>query len=408
MTFEELYRRVLKDRLNGKETKGKFSRKKLDCLLHPEKHPLVWKNEPCDCSDAKCVTACMFQALEVRDGNVTLNPDKCVGCAKCIEACEAKNLTFSHDAVKAVEILKTSDKPVYALMAPAYIGQFGSEATPDKIRSALKGMGFTGMIEVAAFADILTLKESLEFCTNMDHKGGFQLTSCCCPIWISMIRKDFKKIAGHLPAAVSPMIACGRIAKKLHEGCRTIFIGPCMAKKAEMREPDLVGDIDCVLTFQELQDIFDALEVDFTQMEEDVNEHSAAAGRMYARTGGVSHAVKECVDSIDPEYHVVPVCACGVPECKKMLQEILDGHVDGNFFEGMACAGGCVGGPKRNIDTEEATKLVDQYASEAKYRTPGENPYVLDLIERLGFQTVEDFIENSHILTRDLLMDHGC
>ncbi|MCM1244265.1 MAG: 4Fe-4S binding protein [Roseburia sp.] len=403
MTFEELYHRVLKDRLDGTEVKGRFPEKKLDCLLHPEKHPLVWKNEPCDCSDAKCVTACMFQALEIKEGNVTLNPDKCVGCARCIEACEAKNLTFSHDAVKAVEILKTSDKPVYALMAPAYIGQFGKEATPDKLRSALKGMGFTGMIEVAAFADILTLKESLEFCTNVNHKEGFQLTSCCCPIWISMIRKDFKKIAGHLPAAVSPMIACGRIAKKLHEGCRTIFIGPCMAKKAEIREPDLIGDIDCVLTFQELQDIFDALEVDFVRMEEDKNEHSAAAGRMYARTGGVSQAVKECVDSIDPEYPVAPVCACGVPECKKMLQEILDGHVDGNFFEGMACPGGCVGGPKRNIDTEEAARLVDQYAGEAKYRTPGENPYVLDLIKRLGFQTVEDFIENSHILTRDFL-----
>lgn len=402
MTFEELYHRVLKDKLKGKESKGKFPRKKLDCLLHPEKYPLVWKDEPCDCTDAKCVTACMFQALEIREGKVKLNPDNCTGCARCIEACENKNLTFSHDAIKAVEILKTSDKPVYALMAPAYIGQFGREATPGKIRSALKGMGFTGMIEVAAFADILTLKESLEFCTNMENEEGFQLTSCCCPIWISMIRKDFQKISGHLPASVSPMIACGRIAKKLHEGCKTIFVGPCLAKKAEVREPDLVGDIDCVLTFQELQDIFEALEVDFAGMEEDENEHSAAAGRMYARTGGVSLAVKECVNSIDEQYELRPACACGVPNCKQMLQEILDGKAEGNFFEGMACDGGCVGGPKRNIDKAAATELVDIYAEEAKYRTPGENPYVIDLIQRLGFQTVEDFIENSHILTRDL------
>lgn len=403
MTFEELYRRVLKDRLRGKETGGKFSRKKLDCLLHPEKYPLVWKNEPCDCTDAKCVTACMFKALEIQNGKVKLNPDNCTGCARCIEACENKNLTFSHDAIKAVEILKTSDKPVYALMAPAYIGQFGENATPGKIRSALKGMGFTGMIEVAAFADILTLKESLEFCANMEKKEGFQLTSCCCPIWISMIRKDFQKIAGHLPASVSPMIACGRIAKKLHEGCKTIFVGPCLAKKAEIREPDLVGDIDCVLTFEELQDIFEALEVDFSGMQEDENEHSAAAGRMYARTGGVSRAVKECVNSIEKNYELRPVCACGVPNCKQMLQSILDGKADGNFFEGMACDGGCVGGPKGNIEKDTATAFVDAYVDEAKYRTPGENPYVIDLIQRLGFRTVEDFIENSHILTRDLL-----
>lgn len=400
MTFEELYFRVLKDRVNERDTIHNSPREKLDCLLHPEQYPLVWKNENCDCTDAKCVTACMFEALEVKDGNVTINPDRCVGCAQCIEACKNKNLTFSHDTIKAVDIIKKSEKPVYALMAPAYIGQFGKEATPGKLRSALKAMGFAGMIEVAAFADILTLKESLEFCENMKGEEQFQLTSCCCPIWISMIQKDFQKIAGHLPPAVSPMIACGRIAKKLHEGCKTIFIGPCMAKKAEAREEDLVGDIDCVLTYQELKDMFDALSVDFEGMEEDVKEHSAAAGRLYARTGGVSRAVEECVASIDERLELKAVCACGVPECKEMLQGILNGNIEGNFYEGMACKGGCVGGPKRNIDWEEGTAFVNAYADEAKYRTPGENPYVLDLIQRLGFDTVEDFIEKSDILTR--------
>ena len=343
MTFEELYRKVLKDRLWGRSISENVSRRKLDCLFHPDKYPLVWKNEPCDCEDAQCVTACMFRALEVRDGKVTMNAENCTGCAQCIEACQNKNLTFSHDAVKVVEILKSSKEPVYAMMAPAYIGQFGEEATPGKIRSALKGMGFAGMIEVAAFADILTLKESLEFCENMDHKEGFQLTSCCCPIWISMIRKEFEKIAGHLPQA---------------------------------------------------------LEVDFSKMEEDENEHSAAAGRLYARTGGVSQAVKESLASLDEKYDLKPVCACGVAECKEMLQKILDGHVEGNFFEGMACPGGCVGGPKRIMEIEKTTELVNEYADQAKYRTPGENPYVLDLIQRLGFHTVEDFIENSRILTR--------
>ena len=257
------------------------------------------------------------------------------------------------------------------------------------------------MIEVAAFADILTLKESLEFTENVEEEHGFQLTSCCCPIWISMIRKDFTKIVKHLPASVSPMIACGRIAKELHEGCKTIFIGPCLAKKAEIREPDLVGDIDCVLTFEELKDVFEELSVDLDAMEEDVNEHSAAAGRMYARTGGVSRAVNECVESIRPGTALDAVCACGTVECKNMLQSILDGNVDGNFFEGMACPGGCVGGPKRNIEKDKATELVDEYTKEAKYRTPGENPYVLDLITRLGFQTIEDFLENSSILARE-------
>ncbi len=400
MTLEELYQKVLKDKVQGRETKG-IPERKLDCLMHPEKYPLVWRNEPCDCHDAKCVVACMFRALEIKDGKVSMNPENCVGCARCIEACEEKNLTFSKDAIRAVALLKESQTPVYALMAPAYIGQFGTMATPEKLRSTLKAMGFAGMIEVAAFADILTLKEALEFCDHVNEPDNFQLTSCCCPIWISMIRKDFKKIAGHLPASVSPMIACGRIVKELHKGCKTVFVGPCLAKKAEIREPDLVGDIDLVLTFQELQDIFDALNIDFDKMEGDVNEHSAAAGRMYARAGGVSQAVKECVHSIEPEYKLQPVCVCGVSDCKQMLEKVREGEIEGNFFEGMACPGGCVGGPKRNLDPDVATKLVDNYANAAKYRTPGENPYVLDLIRRLGFHTVEEFISNSSILNRN-------
>ena len=370
--------------------------------MHPEKYPLVWKDEPCDCTDAKCVAACMFRALEIKDGKAVLNPERCTGCAACIEACENKNLTFSRDAVKAVEILKDMDTPVYFLMAPAYVGQFGRDATPGRLRSALKSLGAAGMIEVAAFADILTLKEALEFSTNTETEDGFQLTSCCCPIWISMIRKDFQKIAGHLPASVSPMIACGRIAKELHPGCRTIFVGPCMAKKAEIREPGLEGAIDCVLTFEELQDIWEALDIDFSAMPEDEHEHSAAAGRMYARTGGVSRAVRECVRSIDESRVLRPVCACGVPDCKAMLQDILDGNVKGNFFEGMACEGGCVGGPKRNLEMDAGTEYVDRYVEEAAYRTPGENPYAMDLIQRLGYETVEDFVKNSDILTREI------
>lgn len=405
MTFNELHRNVLKAKKDGTALPAGLTsseQHQLDCLLHPDAHPLVWKLNDCDCKDGKCAAACMFAALEIKDGQVTFHADKCTGCAKCIEACQNQNLTFSQDSVKALEMLKEEENPVYALMAPAFIGQFGEAATPSKVRSALKQVGFAGMIEVAAFADILTLKEALEFQHNMERPGGFQLTSCCCPVWIKLIRKDFGKIVGHLPASVSPMVACGRIAKELHKGCRTIFIGPCLAKKAEAKEPDLAGAIDCVLTFEELNYLFEVFQVDFSVIEEETKEHSASAGRLYARTGGVSHAVRECVSKIGAGCQVDPVYANGVANCKKLLQDILDGKANGNFFEGMACDGGCVGGPKRVIPTELATALVDEYAAGAPYRTPAENPYVIDLIHRLGFFTIEEFLKNSDILTRSL------
>lgn len=405
MTFQELHRNVLKAKKEGTPLpKGLSAQEQhqLDCLLHPDQYPLVWKLADCDCTDGSCVSACTFAALEIENGQAVLHPENCTGCAKCIEACKNNHLTFSHDSIKVLEMLKDESAPVYALMAPAFIGQFGKDATPARIRTALKSIGFTGMIEVAAFADILTLKEALEFQHNMMLPDAFQLTSCCCPIWIKLIRKDFRKIVEHLPASVSPMIACGRVAKQLHKGCRTVFIGPCLAKKAEAKEPDLQGAIDCVLTFEELNYFFEVFQVDFSLMGEEPKEHSAAAGRLYARTGGVSQAVYDCVEKIGSDCHLEPVCANGVVNCKKLLTDILEGNAKGNFFEGMACEGGCVGGPKKVIPTHEATGFVNQYAADAPYKTPAENPYVIDLIHRLGFFTIDEFLKNSDILTRSL------
>lgn len=405
MTFQELHRTVLKAKKDDTplpENLTDREQHQLDCLLHPDEHPLVWKIDSCECTDGKCAAACTFAALEIKDGQVTFDPEKCTGCAKCIEACQNQNLTFSHDSVKALELLKDDIHPVYALMAPAFIGQFGKDGTPSRIRTALKQIGFTGMIEVAAFADILTLKEALEFQHNMKRPDAFQLTSCCCPIWIKLIQKDFNKIVEHLPASVSPMIACGRIVKQLHKGCKTIFVGPCLAKKAEAKEPELACAIDCVLTFEELDYMFHIFQVDFSEMEGETKEHSAAAGRLYARTGGVSQAVTECIKNIDSGCQVDPVCANGVANCKKLLDNILNGTASGNFFEGMACDGGCVGGPKRVISMEQGAQLVNEYAAQAPYHTPAENPYVIDLIHRLGFFTIEEFLKNSDILTRSL------
>ena len=127
------------------------------------------------------------------------------------------------------------------------------------------------------------------------------------------------------------------------------------------------------------------------------------AGRIYARTGGVSEAVKRTVEQLHPgrEIMVRPAQADGVAACKKMIEDIKNGEGTANFYEGMACAGGCVGGPRALIDKETGRELVNRYGEEALYQTPLENPYVIELIEKLGFYTVEDFLEKSDILTRD-------
>ena len=184
----------------------------------------------------------------------------------------------------------------------------------------------------------------------------------------------------------------------------TVFIGPCMAKKAEARDKDIADAVDYVLTFQEVQDMFETADIHPEELGEDEKEHSSRAGRIYARTGGVSEAVRETVKQLHPnrKIEVQAEQADGVPACREMIERLKKGETTANFFEGMGCKGGCVGGPKRMIPVEEGKKNVDTYSDRAEYKTPLENPFVLELLTRLGFHTVEEFLEKSDLLVRDL------
>lgn len=412
-TFDELYKRLLKASLENNVDNEienikleEYDETHLDCLLNPKKYAAIWNIGKCSCSNdknANCVDKCLFDAIKKDDnGNVIIDKDLCVGCSACIDSCAAKKLTESRDILPALKSIHESKGPVYILIAPAFLGQFSKEVTPGKLRTAFKKLGFDGMIEVALFADILTLKEALEFEKNIKTESDYQLTSCCCPMWIAMIRKIYHDLMPHVPGAVSPMIACGRTVKLLHPDCTTIFVGPCIAKKSEAREPDLIGAIDYVLTFQEVQNIFEFANINPAEMEDTIKDHSSKAGRIYARTGGVSEAVKSTVERLDPNRKITVHTqqANGVAACKQMINDLLEGKTTANFFEGMGCVGGCVGGPKVIINREEGTKHVNDYGDEATYVTPIDNPYVIDLLKRIGFDTVESLVESSDIFTR--------
>lgn len=413
MTFEELYRRLLKSTVDGQqEDELKRIREhgetehQLDCLLRPKNHPAVYRIEDCDCEDEKgacCAAACMFDAFYWKDGNVEIDKDKCVGCNACVDACKAEKIKASRDILPAIEAIREAKGPVYAMIAPAFHGQFSADVTPGMLRNAFKQLGFTGMVEVALFADILTLKEALEFDKNILTEQDYQLTSCCCPIWIAMIRKVYKDLMPHVPGAVSPMVACGRTIKKLRPDALTIFVGPCVAKKAEAREPDVADAVDFVLTFQEVQDLFDFTGIHPENMKDSEKDHSSRAGRIYAHSGGVSEAVKSTVNRLNPDREITVRTrqADGVPACKQMLQDLVNGVADANFFEGMGCVGGCVGGPKRLIDREAGRKNVEAYGGDAPYLTPIDNPYVVELLHRLGYDTIESLLEEDDIFTRN-------
>lgn len=408
-TFKELYDKLVSSAISGDfdaNTEVDYDPFQLDCLLNPSKNPLIIPTGTCNCTKEKtqeCISRCPFGAIsEAKTGGVKIDPELCVGCALCVDECESKRLTESTDIIPALKAIRAAKGPAYALVAPAFLGQFHSGVTPGMLRNALKRMGFDGMLEVALFADILTLKEALEFDKNIRTESDYQLTSCCCPMWIAMIKKVYNELMPHVPGSVSPMIACGRTVKLLHPDALTVFIGPCLAKKAEAREKDLAGAVDYVLTFREVQNIFDALGIDPSVMEESEKDHSSRAGRIYARAGGVSEAVEKTLSRLSPQrpISIRTKRADGVPECREMMNNLLQGKQDANFYEGMGCKGGCVGGPKSVTGALEGRGLVDAYGEKSPYQTPIENPYVIELLHRLGIDTIEGLLEDTEIFTR--------
>ncbi|NLK99584.1 MAG: iron hydrogenase [Clostridiales bacterium] len=409
--FDDLYQELLKATIEEREEEyigslDDFDTYQLDCLLHPKKHPLVWYTEECNCSDndRHCVKVCPFHAINPDEsGKLQINEEACAGCSYCIQECRANRLTSSKDVIPALQAIRSHQGLVYALIAPAFLGQFSKEVTPGMLRNAFKMIGFDGMLEVALFADILTLKEALEFDRNILTEDDYQLTSCCCPIWIAWIKNIYSELIPHVPPSVSPMIASGRAVKIMHPDALTVFIGPCLAKKAEARDKDISDAIDYVLTFEEVEDIFKIMDINPAEMEDSEKDHSSRAGRIYAHTGGVSEAVKLTLERLNPNRNIAfrTQQADGVKACRELIENLKSGNCSANFYEGMGCKGGCVGGPKAIIPKEEARKNVEEYGQLASYPTPIDNPYVIELLNRLGFETIESLIEESDIFTRN-------
>lgn len=133
------------------------------------------------------------------------------------------------------EVLLTPEKQVYALIAPAFMGQFGEGVSPGAIRAALKRAGFSGMVEVAVFADILTLKEALEFDRHVNRDTDFLLTSCCCPVWVSMIRNNLRGTGTVYAGGGVSDDRCGQGGEKDASGCRhRVYRSvPCQEKGGE-------------------------------------------------------------------------------------------------------------------------------------------------------------------------------
>ena len=380
---DKIVERIMKDCFDDSDPQRNFWKERVDKRLsllldqdEPEKNPLLvhliegacgqcgqcGENEP-------CVEICPTGAIEKdKHGQYKIVADRCVECTWCVDNCITGSIVHrSEFAQVASMIMQRDEHPVYAILAPAFVGQFGEKVTPEIFKGALKAVGFTDVYEVAMAADNITMHEAREYVERMDRGEKFMITSCCCPAFIKLVEKIRSKVSHLVSESVSPMIAMGKMLKSREHNCRVVFISPCIAKKAEARRPDLQPAIDCVLTFKETKALLEAAEVPLDgSLGELEMEDASHDGRIYARTGGVTEAITRAVKTLAPHLEVKAVFGDGLKECNKLLKELEAGTLDANFMEGMGCPHGCVGGPGTIINSRSAMEIVNAHASQSQ------------------------------------------
>lgn len=359
--------------------------------------------------DTDCQHSCPFDAIlmDKDKHNTYIDYDKCLGCGFCVDGCKNGNIMDKTEFIPISNLLR-DNKTVIAAVAPAIYGQFGPDVTINQLRASFKNLGFSDMVEVAFFADMLTLKEAVEFDMLVKTKDDLMITSCCCPMWVGMLRKVYSSLVKHVTPSISPMIASGRILKQLNPNCKVVFIGPCIAKKGEAKDKELIGDIDFVLTFEEIKTIFEALDIHPSMMPEIPSiEYASKGGRIYGRTGGVSVAISDVIRELFPEKYKLlkAVQAEGVIGCREMLDKAQKENFDANFIEGMGCIGGCVGGPKVLISREDGRTFLNNLGEASDIKVAIDSDCMHEILKKLGINSIDDFrnSEKVEVFERKLL-----
>ena len=297
----------------------------------------------------------------------TINNDKCTACGACVYQCPFGAIMDKSYMVNVIDIIKKSEEnkkyKVYAVVAPSISSQF-TYAKLGQVISGLKELGFFTVVEAALGADMVAMSESKELAEK-----GF-LTSSCCPAFVSYVKSAFPQLAEHISHNLSPMAALAKYIKETDECAKVVFIGPCTAKKAEAQLESVKPYVDSVLTFEELQALFDSKDIDITTLEEDVLDNASYFGRIFARSGGLTDAVTQAIKEQNiTDFEFKPVSCDGIEECRIALLKKSKNALNANFIEGMACVGGCIGGAGCLTHGEKNKAEVDKYGREAFEKT---------------------------------------
>ncbi len=310
-----------------------------------------------------CQNACKVKAISMNEQKAALiDNKKCIRCGSCVYQCPFGAISDKSFIVDVIEMIKNKSGNVYAMVAPSIASQF-TYAKSGQVISGLYELGFDRIVETALGADMVALAESKELAEK-----GF-LTSSCCPAFVTYINSAFPALREFVSHNPSPMAELAKFIKEKDPSAKVIFVGPCTAKKGEAQKEDVKPYVDAVITFEELQALFDSRDIDIMTLEEKSLQDASYYGRIFARSGGLSEAVAQAMREQDIDFDLKPVACDGIEACRVALLKKNKNLLDGNFIEGMACIGGCIGGAGCLTHGEKNKAEVDKYGKEAIDKT---------------------------------------
>ena len=314
-----------------------------------------------------CEQACKVKAISMdEDYACKIDDSKCIQCGACVYQCPFGAIMDKSSITDVIKLIKDSHwgkkYPLIAIVAPSIATQF-KPIELGKIVSAIKLVGFTSVVEAALGADIVSYNEAKE----LAEKG--LLTSSCCPTFVTYIKKNYPHLFEHVSTNLSPMASIARHIKENHPESHIVFVGPCVSKKQEVKLEEVKKYVDYTLTFEELNALIDAQEIDVEKIESSELDNASYYGRIFARAGGLTEAVKEALKEQNSDFALKPMQCDGLDNIRMALNKIGTPSCDFNFLEGMACQFGCINGPcslshelrdKMEIDKHGKTSSVSE------------------------------------------------
>lgn len=308
----------------------------------------------------KCIRYCPVKAIRFSGNQAYIIGNECIMCGQCFVVCPQNAKQIVDETEKAKVLLQGKD-PVIASLAPSFAANYEGVGIRS-MREALKKLGFYDAEETAVGAAIV--KKEYDRMVNEEARDII-ITSCCHSVNL-LIQKYFPSVLPYLADVLSPMQAHCKDIKKRIPNAKTVFIGPCVAKKDEAQHYE--GFVDAVLTFDELTAWLKAENIVPEQKRETV-ENSRT--RLFPTVGGILKSMEKR----NPDYCYLAVD--GTENCIAALKDIESGNVHHCFIEMSACAGSCVGGPVMEKFHRSPVKdymAVFDYAGKKDFLIPQPDP----------------------------------